>query len=47
MQAETLFNLGLPPNRKSGQHGFMVYETDGKVREKASLTGAEHRLIGV
>lgn len=40
-------HLGLPPNRKSGQQGFMAYETDGKVREKASLTGAEHRLIGV
>jgi uncharacterized protein (DUF849 family) len=44
---ETLFNLGLPPNRKGTQQGFLVYETDGKVREKASLTGAEHRLIGV
>jgi uncharacterized protein (DUF849 family) len=44
---ETLFNLGLPPNRKGGQQGFLVYETDGKLREKASLTGEEHRLIGV
>ena len=44
---ETLFNLGLPPNRKGDQQGFLVYETDGKIREKASLTGAEHRLIGV
>jgi hypothetical protein len=22
---ETLFNLGLPPNRKAGQQGFQVY----------------------
>ncbi len=44
---ETLFNLGLPPNRKGGQQGFLVYETDGKIREKASLAGEEHRLIGV
>jgi uncharacterized protein (DUF849 family) len=29
---ETLANLGLPPNRKDGQLGFMVKETDGKLR---------------
>ncbi len=28
---ETLFNLGLPPNRKEGQLGFQAYETDGKL----------------
>jgi uncharacterized protein (DUF849 family) len=28
---ETLFNLGLPPNRESGQQGFLVYDTDGKL----------------
>ena len=32
---ETLFNLGLPPNRKDGQKGFLAYETDGRV-SKAS-----------
>jgi hypothetical protein len=26
---ETLANLGLPPNRKPGNMGFMVHETDG------------------
>jgi uncharacterized protein (DUF849 family) len=26
---ETLFNLGLPPNRREGQQGFLTYETDG------------------
>ena len=29
---ETLANLGLPPNRKDGQLGFIVKETDGKLR---------------
>jgi uncharacterized protein (DUF849 family) len=28
---ETLFSLGLPPNRKEGQQGFLVYETEGKI----------------
>ena len=32
---ETLFNLGLPPNRHPGKQGFIVYETDGKVRPAA------------
>ena len=27
--AETLANLGLPPNRRPGNMGFMVHETDG------------------
>ena len=27
---ETLQNLGLPPNRATGEPGFMVWETDGK-----------------
>ncbi len=29
---ETLANLGLPPNRKEGHLGFMVKETDGKLK---------------
>ncbi len=28
---ETLFNLGLPPNRADGQTGFLTYETDGRL----------------
>ena len=28
---ETLANLGLPPNRRPGNMGFMVHETDGSV----------------
>jgi uncharacterized protein (DUF849 family) len=27
---ETLQNLGMPPNRRDGARGFMVFETDGK-----------------
>jgi uncharacterized protein (DUF849 family) len=32
---ETLANLGLPPNRKDGQLGFIVKETDGRLRPPA------------
>jgi uncharacterized protein (DUF849 family) len=28
---ETLFNLGLPPNRAEGQKGFLAYDTDGRL----------------
>jgi uncharacterized protein (DUF849 family) len=28
---ETLFNLGLPPNRAEGQKGFLAYEAGGRV----------------
>ena len=27
---ETLVNLGLPPNRKEGEPGFLTWHTDGK-----------------
>jgi hypothetical protein len=30
---ETLANLGLPPNRKDGQLGFIVKDTDGRLME--------------
>jgi hypothetical protein len=33
---ETLANLGLPPNRKDGQLGFVVKETDGRLRPATS-----------
>ena len=36
---ETLQNLGLPPNRKDGQPGFIVWETDGK--KGAAKTGGD------
>jgi len=32
---ETLANLGLPPNRKPGNMGFMVHETDGRFHPAA------------
>jgi hypothetical protein len=28
---ETLFNLGLPPNRQEGYKGFLSYDTDGRL----------------
>jgi uncharacterized protein (DUF849 family) len=40
---ETLSNLGLPPNRKDGQLGFIVKETDGRLRP--TPTG-EHGIAG-
>ena len=33
--AETLANLGLPPNRNPGNMGFMVHETDGRFHPAA------------
>jgi uncharacterized protein (DUF849 family) len=33
--AETLANLGLPPNRRPGNMGFMVHETDGRFHPAA------------
>ena len=32
---ETLFNLGLPPNRAEGQKGFLTYDTDGRLPKAA------------
>jgi uncharacterized protein (DUF849 family) len=32
---ETLFNLGLPPNRPEGVPGFLVYDTDGRLPQVA------------
>jgi uncharacterized protein (DUF849 family) len=42
---ETLFNLGLPPNRADGQKGFLVYDTDGQVPEAAAAVAASSTLI--
>jgi uncharacterized protein (DUF849 family) len=36
---ETLQHLGLPPNRRDGQTGFLVYETDG--RKTVAKTGGD------
>jgi uncharacterized protein (DUF849 family) len=40
---ETLHNLGLPPNRKDSQTGFLVWETDGK-RGIAKTAGDSHPM---
>jgi beta-keto acid cleavage enzyme len=32
---ETLFKLGLPPNRPEGYKGFLAYDTDGRVPKVA------------
>ncbi len=32
---ETLFKLGLPPNRAEGQRGFLTYDTDGRLPKAA------------
>ncbi|GEC52552.1 uncharacterized protein (DUF849 family) [Bradyrhizobium japonicum] len=40
---ETLHNLGLPPTRKDGQTGFLVWETDGK-KAVAKTGGDSHPM---
>jgi len=42
---ETLANLGLPPNRKGGQLGFIVKETDGKQRPPVQASDG-HAIAG-
>ena len=44
---ETLANLGLPPNRKPGNMGFMVHETDGRFHPAAQGTDEiGQRIVG-
>ena len=40
---ETLHNLGLPPNRKEGETGFLLWETDGK-KSVAKTAGDSHPM---
>jgi uncharacterized protein (DUF849 family) len=42
---ETLAALGLPPNRKGGQLGFIVKETDGKLRPPVQASDG-HAIAG-
>src|SRR5262245_19556436 len=42
---EALANLGLPPNRKGGQLGFIVKETDGRLHPPASGSDS-HPIAG-
>jgi hypothetical protein len=41
--AETLQNLGLPPNRRDGEKGFLVWDTDGK-KTIAKTAGDSHPM---
>jgi uncharacterized protein (DUF849 family) len=41
---ETLANLGLPPNRESGQQGFLVHKTDGRLKEPM-IAGSDGHLL--
>lgn len=41
---ETLQNLGLPPNREAGQVGFVVLETDGRLKEPVHAGSDGHPL---
>jgi uncharacterized protein (DUF849 family) len=42
---ETLFNLGLPPNRTEGQRGFLVYDTDGRLPKAAAASAIDPRHL--
>jgi uncharacterized protein (DUF849 family) len=42
---ETLFNLGLPPNRPEGQPGFLVYDTDGRLPRAAGDLEVDPRQL--
>ena len=35
---ETLFNLGLPPNRTEGYKGFLAYDTDGRLPKVSGVS---------
>lgn len=43
---ETLFDLGLPPNREKGEQGFLTYETDGRIHERTWSGSDGHPLAG-
>lgn len=40
---ETLQNIGLPPNRRDGEKGFMVWDTDGR-KAVAKVAGDSHPM---
>jgi uncharacterized protein (DUF849 family) len=42
---ETLFNLGLPPNRTKGEQGFPTYETDGRLKPPQLAGSDGHPLV--
>jgi hypothetical protein len=42
---DTLFSLGLPPNRTEGQRGFLTYETDGRLPTPAAAGSVDVRHL--
>lgn len=42
---DTLFHLGLPPNRTDGQRGFLTYETDGRLPQTPAFDDHDPRLM--
>jgi hypothetical protein len=40
---ETLMSLGLPPNRRDGEKGFFVWDTDGR-KTIAKTAGDSHPM---
>jgi uncharacterized protein (DUF849 family) len=44
--AETLANLGLPPNRHEGRQGFLVHETDGRLPERV-MSGSDGHAMAI
>jgi hypothetical protein len=42
---ETLFNIGLPPNRAEGQPGFLTYDTDGRLPTPLPVDAVDPRLV--
>ncbi len=42
---DTLFNLGLPPNRAGGQLGFRSYETDGRLPKSGEASTSSTSIL--
>jgi hypothetical protein len=43
---DTLFNLGLPPNRAMGKHGFLAYErNDGKLPKEGEARTSSASIL--
>jgi len=42
---ETLFNVGLPPNRTGGHKGFLAYETDGRLPDASAARSSPVSIL--
>jgi uncharacterized protein (DUF849 family) len=42
---ETLFNLGLPPNRPEGYKGFLTYDTDGRLPKATDVRSNPTQIL--